>query len=539
MFSLYTARKTKELFGGKGEFAVLDVREQEEFARGHMILASCAPLSRLECMVEDLAPCKQTPVVLVDSGVEPDIPRAVRAASVLSRLGYSRLIVLEDGMEAWKKAGFMEFTGVGALGKGFGEYVEEELKLSRLGVDKIKKIIDSDTPSVVIDVRPRVQLEAMSTASSVNAPGCEIAYHFADLVPDPKATVIMSCAGDAWSAISTQTLRNAGIRNKIVTFKNGEMPLPLRSDIPVVSPKDYTALPSPQALRIARKRAERVAQKYGVAFADADQVLQWKREVHKKTLYLFDVRQPEEFSAGHIYGSRNVPGGQLMYSIDEHAAVRNARYVLIDDTEVRAVMTAHWLNQMGLPHVYVLKHGLGGSGFGGRGLAYGPVPPTISRQPRVACVSAPELKIILDSSNPPLLLNIGASTVHRKAHIPGALWVTRYQLECAKQRYPQANDIVITADNEVHGAFGVADAERIWPGVRVRLLTGGTPAWIAAEFPVAKGMPTALCAEDDSWYTPYTAVNVESGVSSPSSKMGPGIIERIKNDGDVRFALVR
>lgn len=162
MFSLYTARKTKELFGGKGEFAVLDVREQEEFARGHMILASCAPLSRLECMVEDLAPCKQTPVVLVDSGVESDIPRSVRAASVLTRLGYSRLIVLEDGMEAWKKAGFMEFTGVGALGKGFGEYVEEELKLSRLGVDKIKKIIDSDTPSVVIDVRPRMQFEPMS-----------------------------------------------------------------------------------------------------------------------------------------------------------------------------------------------------------------------------------------------------------------------------------------------------------------------------------------------------------------------------------------
>ena len=50
---------------GETEFALLDVREQEEFSRAHILLACCAPLSRLELMVERLVPCKKTPVFVM------------------------------------------------------------------------------------------------------------------------------------------------------------------------------------------------------------------------------------------------------------------------------------------------------------------------------------------------------------------------------------------------------------------------------------------------------------------------------------------
>jgi rhodanese-related sulfurtransferase len=76
----YTPVEAKTVFGRKAEFALLDVREQEEFSRGHMLLASCAPLSHLESLAGDLVPCRRTRIILVDSGQETCRPRAARAA---------------------------------------------------------------------------------------------------------------------------------------------------------------------------------------------------------------------------------------------------------------------------------------------------------------------------------------------------------------------------------------------------------------------------------------------------------------------------
>jgi rhodanese-related sulfurtransferase len=66
-----------------------------------------------------------------------------------------------------------------------------------------------------------------------------------------------------------------------------------------------------------------------------------------RTLYRFDVRAAEEYTAGHIPGFRHYPGGQLVQEIDMAAPVRGARIVLTDNMSVRADMTASWLAQMG------------------------------------------------------------------------------------------------------------------------------------------------------------------------------------------------
>src|SRR5258707_125576 len=75
-----------------------------------------------------------------------------------------------------------------------------------------------------------------------------------------------------------------------------------------------------------------------------------------RTLYRFDVRDAEEFAAGHIAGFRHYPGGQLVQEIDMAAPVRCARILLTDNMGVRADMTASWLAQMGW-ETYVLDGG--------------------------------------------------------------------------------------------------------------------------------------------------------------------------------------
>ena len=66
------------------------------------------------------------------------------------------------------------------------------------------------------------------------------------------------------------------------------------------------------------------------------------------------MRDPAEYEAGHFPGALSAPGGQLVQATDTYAGTLGARIVLSDDNEVRAVMTASWLKQMGWKDVAVL-----------------------------------------------------------------------------------------------------------------------------------------------------------------------------------------
>ena len=66
------------------------------------------------------------------------------------------------------------------------------------------------------------------------------------------------------------------------------------------------------------------------------------------------MRDPAEYEAGHFPDAISAPGGQLVQATDLYAGTLGARIVLSDDNEVRAVMTASWLKQMGWKDVAVL-----------------------------------------------------------------------------------------------------------------------------------------------------------------------------------------
>ncbi|MGA7807567.1 rhodanese-like domain-containing protein, partial [Bradyrhizobium sp.] len=114
----------------------------------------------------------------------------------------------------------------------------------------------------------------------------------------------------------------------------------------------------------AAANARDVAYRAGVRHIGPHEAAALQAQTHR-TLYRFDVRDSDDYAAGHLPGFRHYPGGQLVQEIDMAAPVRGARILLTDNLGVRADMTASWLAQMGWES-YVLDGGYDG------GLDFGP-----------------------------------------------------------------------------------------------------------------------------------------------------------------------
>src|SRR5262249_25117756 len=166
--------------------------------------------------------------------------------------------------------------------------------------------------------------------------------------------VVVNCAGRTRSIIGAQSLINAGVPNKVVALRNGTMGWSLAGLACEHGQTRRAPAASPVARDWAKAAAGEVAQRFGVARIDRATLDRWRAESEERTLYLLDVRDPTEYAAGHVAGALSAPGGQLVQATDQYVGTLGARIVLIDDLEVRALMTASWLRQMGWQEVAVL-----------------------------------------------------------------------------------------------------------------------------------------------------------------------------------------
>ena len=163
---------------------------------------------------------------------------------------------------------------------------------------------------------------------------------------------MVNCAGRTRSIIGAQSLINAGVPNKVVALRNGTMGFTLAGFLATTArTSGRRSLPAKSLL--VQQAAAAVAKRYGIGRITPDILERWRTD-ETRTLYLFDVRDPPEYLAGHVAGAVSAPGGQLVQATDLYAGTLGARIVLIDDADVRAVMTASWLRQMGWKDVFVL-----------------------------------------------------------------------------------------------------------------------------------------------------------------------------------------
>lgn len=79
---------------------VVDVREAEEYAAGHITNAKHIPLAQIEERLPQVVKNKKLPVIFVCA----TSPRSTRAQMVAKKLGYEQPEVLAGGMRAWAAA---------------------------------------------------------------------------------------------------------------------------------------------------------------------------------------------------------------------------------------------------------------------------------------------------------------------------------------------------------------------------------------------------------------------------------------------------
>jgi rhodanese-related sulfurtransferase len=521
----------KTLLTGGGELALIDVREQGAYSESHLLFAVCIPLSRLELLVGDLVPRRDTPIVIVSGSPTDGLDE--RAAVRLAALGYTDVALLEGGTEGWAAAGFELFSGVNVPSKAFGEFVEHTYETPRLAADEVKAMLDAGRDMVIVDSRPFEEYHRMNIPTATDMPGAELAYRIHDLAPDPETFVVVNCAGRTRSIIGTQSLINAGIPNPVAALKDGTMGWHLAGfDLERGSTRTAAA-PSDSGLEKAQAAAERVAARFEVPVAAPETVTGWVAEADRTT-YLLDVRSPEEFTAGHLPGYRNAPGGQLVQATDEYVAVRNARLVLADDVGVRATMTASWLIQMGWPEVYVLEGGVGKDG-----LEIGERPATVLGDFAEATLTTEALAAFLDKApngtpEELVVIDLGPSTDHERQHLPGAWWCVRGRLTEALAEVPATARVVLTSPDGLLARVALSEA-RSMTDCEVDALAGGIEKWLAEGLPTESGFERTIGARDDVWYKPYEHRGAQEKFMRDYLTWEVALVEQIERDGTTRF----
>ncbi|MFN3007421.1 rhodanese-like domain-containing protein [Mycolicibacterium wolinskyi] len=481
-----TADELHDLVGGEAEYALLDVREPAvTAAQGSILLAVSVPLSVLELRVHTRIPRLSTPVIVYDGG---DDHLADRAAGRLAQLGYTDVRVLDGGLRAWAASGHkVQSGGDHVIGQAFGEWIEHVYQTPHITVAEFRERVAAGEDVVLLDSRPIGEFENHSLPGGVSIPGAELVYRAAEVVKSPDSLVVVNCAGRTRSILGAQALINAGLPNRVVSLEGGTQSWVLEghqldhgASVAVPAPGDGAAEPAKQA-------AARFAERFDIKRIDKGTLQQFRDEADTRSLYVLDVRTPEEFDAGHLAGSRSAPSWDVAPWTFRHVGTHNARIVLVDNDTVRATVAASWITQIGWGDVFVLDNA-----FDNEPLETGLLPIAFDiPQDGYRVIDAAALDAALGDS---AVVDLSLSPAYRAGHIPGAHFAIRARLAAAD--IPGTGPIVLTSEDAVLARFAAADLAAETDR-DVAVLDGGTQAWRAAGLPLESRTESWLHDADD------------------------------------------
>ena len=529
-YPVTTFAQVRQALLQKEEIALVDVREEDPYAQSHPLFAINLPYGRIESDALVRIPRLNTPLVLLDNGEG----LAVRAVPVFHRLGYTQVSVLLNGLAGWAAAGGELFRDVNVPSKSFGELVESQRKTPSFSAHEVNALLERGSDMVVLDARRFDEYQTMSIPGSISVPGGELVLRARSLAPSATTRIVVNCAGRTRSIIGAQSLINAGIPNPVCALRNGTIgwtlagfELAQKADqrFGEVSEADRNKSAAAALALLFRAGVQRIGR---------DTLKSWQNDVRRNT-YLFDVRTPEEYAAGHLAGALSAPGGQLVQETDHHVGVRGARIVVYDDDGVRASLTASWLSQMGW-EVAVLKD-IAHSDLSVTEPPNNRLPDTLQPVKEVDAATLKEW--MANRSNLSLVIDLGDSATYVKRHIPGAWWLLRSQMAQDFTRVHKANRYVLTCADGRASRYAVAELQPLLrQGVEVLCLKGGNAAWMDAGFSTQQGESYLASPRIDRYRRPYEGTNNPAEAMQAYLDWEYGLVEQLKRDGTHHFKVV-
>jgi rhodanese-related sulfurtransferase len=420
------------------ELALLDVREHGLFGEGHLFYAVPLPYSRFELEISRLVPRRTVRLVLCDDGRSGVAEKAARRAT---GLGYTDIYVLAGGTEAWVDEGYRLFAGVNVPSKAFGELIEHAAHVPVLSARELDERRAAGEPLLVLDGRPADEHRKMNIPGSICCPNGELVYRLGTLVRDAATPIVIHCAGRTRSIIGAQTLRDFGIANPIYALENGTMGWSLAGlKLEHGSTRVATASPSDAELHRVAQRAQEFAARHSVPRVSPETLRNWLAQ-RDRTTYLLDVRTVAEFEKQRLAGVLHAPGGQLIQATDQWLGTRNARVVLVDDLEIRAVVTARWLRRLGW-EAHVLAGGV--SAWGEAGETASGMAAYAAALPNVVELSAAALR----EQPGHALLDLRPSGAFQSWHVRGARWANRSALDRVVRELGRHERAVIISEED-------------------------------------------------------------------------------------------
>lgn len=326
---------------------VVDVRTEEEFARGHVPGAYHVAGGQLPMEIHGLAPDSDQPIVVSCAGRT----RGILGAQCLRLLGYRNARALLNGAMGWRLAGYDVEEGEGPRRPPTGvlpesvarltEQIAREEGIAFAPLDDFDLLRTSGEPFYAVDVRPPHEFLAGHVPGSISIPGGQFALMHENYLAVRALPLIMLANDEVRSIWAAALAKRLGF-TEVSVLEAGI------SGWTVQGRRLEAGSPSGPVFGLE------VARRAGAISADRlRQVLE-----RDSRIVVLDVRSSGEFGLGHIPGARWLARGKIELEIESVIPSHTSQVMIACDTGVRSALAAVTLRGLGYPNVQFLDGGL-------------------------------------------------------------------------------------------------------------------------------------------------------------------------------------
>ncbi|MFB6160220.1 MAG: rhodanese-like domain-containing protein [Haloferacaceae archaeon] len=366
--------------------------------------------------------------------------------------------------------------------------------------DDLRRLLDSDDPVAVIDVREPLDYTTGNVRESTLLPRRALEWRLPELLPRPDVPVVLVDGAGERAATDADWLRWLGLPN--VRHLAGGVAAWRAAGYDVVEAEgDVLA----SAFNVPSKEfGEQVAVERDPERVEPERLAEWL--AGDEDVVVADVRTPAEYREETLPGARNVEGVDLALYAEALREDPETKLVVHCAGRTRSLIGIATLGERDLDEVYGLENGTSGWQLAGFDLEEGAEPgdaPDLSPAEReraesfaedliadhaIARLSTDEVAAALGDDELAQVVDVRPREAFEAGHLPGAVGVPGGQAIQRADDYvavPEAT-LVFYADGIVRPAVTAAWYARMGYE-NVAILDGGMDAWTEEGRPVETG----------------------------------------------------